>query len=112
MLLGLRIALTDVREAGQIRSEIGSSCTRGTESRHPGPQRGTSEAGDRRVIRIARRWGEFTGGTGECVSLERFGASASCQALYQECGLTRERVAAAARSSIARTTGPEGRRTP
>lgn len=61
---------------------------------------------------IAQGWREFTGEAGECVSLEHFGAPAFCQTLYQELGLTRERAAAAARSSIARTTGPEGQRTP
>jgi transketolase len=57
---------------------------------------------------IAQGWHEFTGDAGECVSLEHFGASASYQDLYREFGLTEERVAAAARSSIARTNGSEG----
>ena len=57
---------------------------------------------------IAQGWHEFTGDAGECVSLEHFGASAAYQTLYQEFGLTEERVAAAARSSIARTNGSEG----
>jgi transketolase len=57
---------------------------------------------------IAQGWHEFTGGTGECVSLEHFGASAAYQTLYEEFGLTAERVAAAARSSLAKTNGSEG----
>jgi transketolase len=57
---------------------------------------------------IAQGWREFTGDAGECVSLEHFGASADYQTLYQEFGFTAERVAAAARSSIARTNGSEG----
>ena len=61
---------------------------------------------------IAQGWREFTGGAGECVTREHFGASASGQTLDQEFAPTRERVAAAARPSIARTTGPEGRPTP
>ncbi|MGH3157563.1 MAG: transketolase-like TK C-terminal-containing protein, partial [Streptosporangiaceae bacterium] len=52
---------------------------------------------------IAQGWHAFTGDAGECVSLEHFGASASYQDLYREFGFTEERVAAAARSSIART---------
>jgi transketolase len=57
---------------------------------------------------IAQGWHEFTGDTGECVSLEHFGASADYQTLYREFGFTEERVAAAARSSLARTNGSEG----
>jgi len=57
---------------------------------------------------VAQGWHEFTGDAGECVSLEHFGASASYQDLYREFGFTEERVAAAARSSIARTNGSEG----
>jgi transketolase len=57
---------------------------------------------------IAQGWHEFTGGSGECVSLEHFGASAAYQTLYEEFGLTAERVAAAARSSLAKTNGSEG----
>jgi transketolase len=58
---------------------------------------------------VALGWREFTGETGESVSLEHFGASASGPTLYEEFGFTPERVAAAARSSIARTNGSEGR---
>ena len=58
---------------------------------------------------IALGWREFTGDAGECVSLEHFGASASGPTLYKEFGFTPERVAAAARSSLARTNGSEGR---
>jgi transketolase len=61
---------------------------------------------------IAQGWHEFTGDTGECVSLEHFGASAAGETLYKEFGITADRVAAAARSSIARTNGPEGRHRP
>jgi transketolase len=57
---------------------------------------------------IAQGWREFTGDAGECVSLEHFGASADYQTLYREFGFTEERVAAAARSSLARTNGSEG----
>jgi transketolase len=57
---------------------------------------------------IAQGWHEFTGDCGECVSLEHFGASADYQKLYEEFGFTAERVAAAARSSLAKTNGSEG----
>ena len=51
---------------------------------------------------IALGWRALVGDSGECVSLEHFGASAAYQTLYEEFGLTAERVAAAARSSLAR----------
>jgi transketolase len=54
---------------------------------------------------IALGWRAFAGDAGECVSLEHFGASAAYQTLYEEFGLTEERVAAAARSSLARLNG-------
>jgi transketolase len=61
---------------------------------------------------IALGWREFTGEAGECVSLEHFGASAAGPTLYQEFGITAERVAEAARSSIARAARSEGQHTP
>jgi transketolase len=57
---------------------------------------------------IAQGWREFIGDAGEAVSLEHFGASADYQDLYREFGFTAERVAQAARSSLARTNGSEG----
>jgi transketolase len=51
---------------------------------------------------IAQGWGSFVGDAGEYVSLEHFGASASYQDLYQHFGFTAEKVAAAARSSLAK----------
>jgi len=50
---------------------------------------------------VAQGWRELVGEDGECVSLEHFGASASYQKLYEEFGFTPERVAAAARTSLA-----------
>ncbi len=60
---------------------------------------------------IALGWRAFTGDAGESVSLEHFGASASYQVLYEQFGLTAAKVAAAARSSLAkagRDTGTPG----
>ncbi|MGE5137054.1 MAG: transketolase [Gemmatimonadota bacterium] len=51
---------------------------------------------------IALGWHAFTGDAGECVSLEHFGASAGYQVLYEKFGFTAERVADAARASLAR----------
>jgi transketolase len=54
---------------------------------------------------IALGWRAFTGDAGESVSLEHFGASAGYQVLYEKFGFTAERVAQAARSSLARSRG-------
>jgi transketolase len=58
---------------------------------------------------IAQGWHEFTGDSGDCVSLEHFGASAAYQTLYEKFGITAQRVAAAARSSIAKADGSASR---
>src|SRR6266545_2472873 len=52
---------------------------------------------------ISLGWRAIAGEAGECVSLEHFGASAAYQTLYEQFGFTAERVAEAARSSIAKT---------
>ena len=49
---------------------------------------------------IALGWRQFVGDAGRTISLEHYGASASYQKLYQEFGLTAERVAEAARDSL------------
>jgi transketolase len=51
---------------------------------------------------ISQGWQAIAGDAGECVSLEHFGASAAYQTLYEKFGITAERVAEAARSSIAK----------
>ena len=56
---------------------------------------------------IAMGWREFVGDAGESVSLEHFGASAAGPTLYKEFGLTADRVAAAARSSLARLSAAQ-----
>jgi transketolase len=53
-------------------------------------------------------WREFVGDAGECVSLEHYGASAGYQVLYEQFGLTHERVVAAARSSLAASRAGNG----
>jgi transketolase len=54
---------------------------------------------------IALGWRAFVGDAGECISLEHFGASADYRVLYEEFGITAERVTAAARASLARVAG-------
>ncbi len=50
---------------------------------------------------IAQGWRAFTGDAGRSISLEHYGASADYKKLYQEFGITAERVAEAARDSLA-----------
>ena len=57
---------------------------------------------------VALGWRGFVGDAGECVSLEHFGASADYQVLFEKFGLTAERVAEAARASLARVAQPGG----
>jgi transketolase len=54
---------------------------------------------------ITPPWKVFVGDSGESVGVDHFGASASEAVLYKEFGITAEAVAAAARSSIAKTQG-------
>jgi transketolase len=51
---------------------------------------------------VSQGWHEWVGGYGECVALEHFGASAPYEVLYEQFGLTAERVVAAARSSLSK----------
>jgi transketolase len=55
---------------------------------------------------ITLGWRALVGDAGESVGVERFGASAAYQKLYEEFGITAERVAAAARASLARAAEP------
>ncbi|GAA2794137.1 transketolase [Nonomuraea dietziae] len=60
---------------------------------------------------IALGWREFVGDAGEVVSLEHFGASAPYKTLYEQFGLTAERVAAAAKASLAKLGFDKGETT-
>ncbi|MEO6204098.1 MAG: transketolase [Mycobacteriales bacterium] len=51
---------------------------------------------------VSQGWHEWVGGYGECVSLEHFGASAPYAVLYDQFGITAERVVAAAQASLSR----------
>ncbi|HWB65491.1 MAG TPA: transketolase [Mycobacteriales bacterium] len=57
---------------------------------------------------VALGWREFVGEAGECLSLEHFGASAPYQVLYEQFGLTPDRVVAAAHSSLSRVGATSG----
>jgi transketolase len=49
---------------------------------------------------LAMSWRDIVGDAGRSVSIEHFGASAAYQVLYEQFGLTRDRVVAAAHSSL------------
>jgi transketolase len=51
---------------------------------------------------ITEPWRLFVGDAGGSIGVDHFGASAAYQKIYQEFGITAERVAAAARDSLAR----------
>ena len=60
---------------------------------------------------VALGWRDFVGDDGECVSLEHFGASAPYQIIYEQFGLTAERVVAAAHSSLSKVGATHGHTT-
>jgi transketolase len=51
---------------------------------------------------VTLAWGRYVGLDGATVGLDRFGASAPYQVLYQKLGITAEAVAEAARRVLAR----------
>ncbi|HEY9482398.1 MAG TPA: transketolase family protein, partial [Micromonosporaceae bacterium] len=51
---------------------------------------------------IAMSWRDLVGPTGECVSIEHYGASAPYQVLFEQFGFTPDRVVAAAHASLAK----------
>jgi transketolase len=51
---------------------------------------------------VSQGWHEWVGAYGECVSLEHFGASAPYGVLYEQFGLTGERVVAAAQAALSK----------
>ncbi|GGN50164.1 transketolase [Streptomyces kronopolitis] len=56
---------------------------------------------------IGLTWHRYVGDAGRIVSLEHFGASADAKVLFREFGFTPDAVAAAARDSLAASTGAE-----
>ena len=57
---------------------------------------------------VALGWREFVGDHGESVSLEHYGASAPYQIVYEQFGITAERVVAAAKASLSRVGATSG----
>jgi transketolase len=57
---------------------------------------------------VAMSWHDLVGDTGECVSLEHFGASAPYQVLFEQFGFTADRVVAAARAALSKSGALQG----
>ncbi len=51
---------------------------------------------------VAMSWHDLVGDSGECVSIEHYGASAPYQVLFEQFGFTADHVVAAARASLSR----------
>jgi len=57
---------------------------------------------------IGMSWHHLVGDTGECVSLEHYGASAPYQVIFEQFGFTADHVVAAARASLSRSGAIKG----
>jgi transketolase len=57
---------------------------------------------------VALGWRDFVGDDGECLALDHFGASAPYAILYEQFGLTPDRVVAAAHASLSKVGATKG----
>ena len=57
---------------------------------------------------VSMSWHKLVGEAGECVSVERFGASAPYQVIYEQLGITAQNVVAAAHASLSRLAAIQG----
>jgi transketolase len=57
---------------------------------------------------VALGWRDFVGDAGECLSIEHFGASAPQEILFEQFGLTADRVVAAAHASLSKVGATKG----
>lgn len=57
---------------------------------------------------VSQPWHEWVGDAGECVSLEHYGASAPYAVIFEQFGLTAERVVAAAHASLSKLGKTQG----
>ncbi len=57
---------------------------------------------------IGAGWRDVVGEAGECVSVETFGASAPYKVVYEQYGITPQRVVAAAHASLSRLAAIKG----
>jgi transketolase len=57
---------------------------------------------------VSLGWRDFVGDSGESISIEHFGASAPYQIIYEQFGITPERIVAAAHSSLSKVGATHG----
>jgi transketolase len=57
---------------------------------------------------VALGWRDFVGDSGECLSIEHYGASAPYQILLEQFGFTADRVVAAAHASLSKVGATKG----
>jgi transketolase len=57
---------------------------------------------------VAMGWRDFVGDHGECLSIEHYGASAPYKILYEQFGITPDRVVAAAHASLSKVGATSG----
>jgi transketolase len=57
---------------------------------------------------VSMGWRDLVGSDGECVALEHFGASGPYEVLFEQFGITPERIVAAAHASLSRTGATKG----
>jgi transketolase len=57
---------------------------------------------------VSLGWRDFVGEAGECISIEHFGASAPYKVVYEQFGITADRVVAAAHASLSRAGAIQG----
>jgi transketolase len=114
---GSEVALAlDAREAleaeGRPTRVVSMPCREWFEEQDPSYRQSVLPPGVRARVSVeaavALGWREFVGETGECVSLEHFGASAPYQVIYEQFGITAERVVAAAHASLSRAAAIQG----
>jgi transketolase len=60
---------------------------------------------------VSQGWWRLLGDCGECVSLEHFGASAPYKTVYEQFGITADRVVAAAHRTLVNSRGEKGETT-
>jgi transketolase len=57
---------------------------------------------------VSLGWHEFVGSAGACISVEHFGASAPYEIIYEQFGITPDRVVAAAHASLSKVGATQG----
>jgi transketolase len=109
----IAVAARETLEADGVPTRVVSMpCREWFDAQKPGYQDDVLPPGVKARVSVeagvAMSWRDLIGDSGECVSLEHFGASAPYQVLYERFGLTAEAVVAAARRSLDRAAAARG----